>query len=218
MAKRKKLLTSLAITVALIALNLAALNALLASWPSLRLDLTEEGIYSISPATRRILSGLDEDLTITGYFSTRTHPKLAPLIPQIKDLLDEYEALSRGRVKVQIVDPGEDEEAEQEARDRYGVESVPFRLASKYEAGIVNAYFALVVSYADQYVRYGFDDLIEVEPLPDGDIEVRLRNPEYDLTRAIKKSRPRSSRPRAETSLSSRKSIPQVMRPCRSRF
>ena len=28
-------------------------------WPSLRLDLTEEGIYSISPATRRILSGLD---------------------------------------------------------------------------------------------------------------------------------------------------------------
>jgi len=188
MAKRKKLLTSLAITMALITLNLAALNALLASWTSPRLDLTEEGIYSISPATRRILSGLDEDLTITGYFSTRTHPKLAPLIPQIEDLLDEYEALSGGRVKVQIVDPGEDEEVEQEARDRYGVESVPFRLASKYEAGIVNAYFALVVSYGDQYVRYGFDDLIEIEPLPDGDIDVRLRNPEYDLTRAIKKS------------------------------
>jgi ABC-2 type transport system permease protein len=188
MAERKKLLTSLVITMALIALNLAALNALLASWPSLRLDLTEEGIYSISPATRRILTGLDEDLTITGYFSTRTHPKLAPLIPRIKDLLDEYEALSRGRVKVQIVDPGEDEEVEEEAKDRYGVESVPFRLASKYEAGIVNAYFALVVKYGDQYVRYGFDDLIEIEPLPDGDVEVRLRNLEYDLTRAIKKS------------------------------
>ena len=36
-------------------------------------------------------------------------------------------------------------------------------------------------------MRYGLADLIEVEPLPDGDIEVRLRNLEYDLTRAIKK-------------------------------
>src|SRR5262249_54041508 len=50
-----------------------------------------------------------------------------------------------------------------------------------------NAYFALVVKYGDQYVRYGFDDLIEVEPLPDGEIDVRLHNLEYDLTRAIKK-------------------------------
>jgi ABC-2 type transport system permease protein len=67
------------------------------------------------------------------------------------------------------------------------VRSTPFRLASKYEAAIVNAYFALVVKYGDQYVRYGFEDLIEVEATPDGDIDVRLRNPEYDLTRAVKK-------------------------------
>ncbi len=67
------------------------------------------------------------------------------------------------------------------------MQSTPFRLASKYESGIVNAYFAIVVKYGDQYVRYGFDDLIEVEPLPDGDVDVRLRNLEYDLTRAIKK-------------------------------
>ena len=58
---------------------------------------------------------------------------------------------------------------------------------TKYESAIVNAYFSVVVQYADQYVRYGFDDLIVVEPTPDGDIDVRLRNLEYDLTRAIKK-------------------------------
>ena len=64
---------------------------------------------------------------------------------------------------------------------------MPFRLESKYESGIVNAFFALVVKYGDQYVRYGFEDLIRVDPTPDGDIDVRLRNLEYDLTRAIKK-------------------------------
>jgi ABC-2 type transport system permease protein len=187
MADRRKLLTSLALTMALIALNLVVFNVLLAKVTTARIDLTEDRMYSISPATRRILEGLDEDVTITGYFSTRTHPKLAPLVPSIEDLLAEYEALSDGRVRVEIVDPVEDDEIEQEANDRYGVQSTPFRLTSKYEAGIVNAYFALVVKFGDQYVRYGFDDLIEIEPTPDGDVDVKLRNLEYDLTRAIKK-------------------------------
>ncbi len=157
---RRKLLTSLALTLALIALNVVVFNVLLASWPSMRIDITEDGVYSISPATRRILSSLDEDVLIAGYFSKRTHPKLSPLVPSIKALLAEYEALSGGRVRVEIIDPGEDEEAEQEANDRFGVQSTPFRLASKYEVGIVNAYFALVIRFGDQYVRYGFDDLI----------------------------------------------------------
>jgi ABC-2 type transport system permease protein len=187
MADRKQRLTSLALTLALVGLNLIALNVLLSGWSSARLDLTEEGLYSISPSTRRILDGLDEEVTIYGYFSKRTHEKLAPLVPEITDLLDEYRAVSRGKVHVEIFDPSEDDDVAQEAADRYGIQSTPFRLASKYETGIVNAYFALVIKYGDQYERYGFQDLIKVEPMPDGDFEVKLRNLEYDLTRAIKK-------------------------------
>ncbi|UCF66862.1 MAG: Gldg family protein [Acidobacteriota bacterium] len=183
----KKRSLSLTVTLGLIALNLVAFNYLIAGWTTARVDLTEEGLYSISPATRRLLGSLDDELTIYGYFSKRTHPKLSPLVPEIVDLLDEYRAISRDRVYVELIDPGENEAAEQEAADRFGVQSTPFRLASKYESGIVNAYFALVIRYGDQYVRYGFDDLIEIEPTPDGDIDVRLRNLEYDLTRAIKK-------------------------------
>jgi len=187
MAAPRSRFTTLAWTLALVGLNLVALNLLLARWRAPRLDLTDDRRYSISSATERLLSGLEEELLVYGFFSDRTHPKLAPLVPQISDLLDEYSAISGGRVQVAIVDPREDEQLEQEATDRYGVQSTPFRLASKYESGIVNAYFAIVVKYGDQYVRYGFDDLIEVEPLPDGDVDVRLRNLEYDLTRAIKK-------------------------------
>lgn len=187
MAERKKWLVNLSITVALVALNLIALNYLVAGWSAARIDLTSERLYSISPATKRILTNLDEDLTVYGYFSQRTHPKLQPLIPEIVDLLEEYRAVSRGKVHVEIADPSQDKDVEQEASDRYGVQSTPFRLASKYESAIVNAYFSLVIKYGDQYVRYGFEELIQVEPTPDGDIDVKLRNLEYDLTRAIKK-------------------------------
>jgi len=185
--QRSKLRWSLALTLLLVALNLVAFNALLAHRTGLRLDLTQEGLYSITPATSRLLASLDDDVLIHGFFSQRTHPKLAPLVPQIEDLLSEYAALSQGRVKYEFLDPSSDKMAEQEANDRFGVNSTPFRLASKYESGIVNAYFAIVIQRGDQYERYGFDELIEVERLPDGDADVRLRNLEYDLTRAIKK-------------------------------
>jgi len=188
MLDRKQRRIALAVTVVLFGLNLVAFNYLISGWSGARLDLTEEGVFSISPATERILGALEENVTIHGFFSGRTHPKLSPLVPQIIDLLDEYRAVSGGRVVVEIVDPGENEAAEEEAADRFGVRSTPFQLASKYETGIVNAYFALVVQFGDQYVRYGFQDLIEVEMLADGDIDVRLRNLEYDLTRAIKKT------------------------------
>ena len=175
------------LTVALVGLNLVALNVLLDSTGRMRLDLTEDRLYSVSPATRAILRSLDDTVTVIGYFSERTHPKLAPLVPQIEDTLAELAAVSGGRLQYEIIDPGADEQAEEEATGRYGVRSTPFRLASKFETGIVNAYFALVVKFGDQYVRYGFEDLIAIEPLPDGDVDVRLRNLEYDIARAIRK-------------------------------
>ena len=129
MADNQQRKTSLILTVLLVGLNLVALNYLISGWSGARLDLTEEGVFSISPSTRRILNSLDEDLTIYAYFSDRTHPKLAPLVPQIVDLLEEYRSVSGGRVGLEIIDPGEDEDAEQEAADRFGVRSTPFQLS-----------------------------------------------------------------------------------------
>ena len=102
----KKRLVSTALTLALLGLNLLAFNVLVSSWSGARLDLTQDRIYSTSAATERILASLDDNLLIRGYFSKRTHPKLAPLIPEIVDLLDEYRALSGGRLQVEIIDPG----------------------------------------------------------------------------------------------------------------
>src|SRR5262245_20603916 len=151
MPSKRERLTHQLVTLGLVAANLVAFNAIISPLASARLDLTRDQAFSISPATRRLLGSLEDDLYIYGYFSKRTHPKLAPLVPQIEDLLEEYRALARRHVHVEIIDPGENDRLEQEANERFGVTSTPFRLASKYESGIVNAYFALVVQYGDQY-------------------------------------------------------------------
>jgi ABC-2 type transport system permease protein len=88
---------------------------------------------------------------------------------------------------VEIVDPQQDEEIEAEANQAYGIRPTPFRIAERYESGIVNSYFDILVRYGDQFVTLGFDDLIEIEPRGANDFDVRLRNLEYDLTRSIKK-------------------------------
>ena len=92
-------------TFALIAANLIAFNVLISSWSTARLDMTRDRLFSISPATKRLVTSLEDDLWITGYFSDRTHPKLSPLIPEMADLLEEYAALSSGRIHVQLLDP-----------------------------------------------------------------------------------------------------------------
>ena len=151
------------------------------------MDLTQGRIYTLSDATRGYLAELREPLLVRGYFSASTHPLLAPLVPQLRDLLAEYAVAGRGRVRVEFVDPHDDPAVEQEAASRYGIRPVPFQTATKYQAAVVNSYFDVLVSYGDQYQVLGFRDLIDVKARSEGDFEVALKNPEYDITRAIRK-------------------------------
>lgn len=176
------------LAVALIAANSIALVVWLAPIRSLRIDLTSEGAYSLSPATEKIAASLDETLLIRGYFSDKTHPKLAPLVPQIRDLLDEYRLAGRGNVRIEFVDPSESDDAKREAKERFGIDPTPLRFASKNEKSVINAYFALAIEYGDQHAVLGLGDLITVRVLDIGDVEITLRNLEYQLTKTIKKT------------------------------
>ena len=171
----------------LLAANLLVGNLWLNSLSSLRLDVTQGRIYSISEATRSYLRQLREPLLIQGYFSAKTHPLLAPLVPRMRDLLAEYEVAGGGNVKVRIIDPAEDPELEDEANTKYGIRPVPFQVADRYQSSLVNSYFDVLLSYGDEYEVLGFRDLIEIKVAGEADLDVQLRNPEYDITRSIKK-------------------------------
>ncbi|MEA2084794.1 MAG: Gldg family protein [Thermodesulfobacteriota bacterium] len=175
------------LTVALIGANLTAANIWFNPIHTVRADLTENREYSISGSTKDLISNLTEPLILSGYFSEKTHPLLAPLVPRIKDLMEEYGVASGGRVEVSFVDPKFDEELEAEANQQFGIKPVPFQVAGRYEASVVSSYFNILIKYGDQYVTLGFNDLIEIKHRKDGQLDVGLRNLEYDLTKSIKK-------------------------------
>lgn len=182
----KKRWASRWMTVGLAGLNVIGGNFWLAPVTAARADLTEEGLYSVSDATERILSGLAEPLIISGYFSEKTHPLLAPLVPRIRDFLTEYEVRGRGQVKVSFEDPNKDEELEEEIAELYDIKPVPFRVSARHEESVVNSYFHILIRYGDQHQSLSFDDLIEIYADEAG-VDVKLRNLEYDITRSIKK-------------------------------
>jgi len=171
----------------LTAANFIAANLWLSSITWARADITENRMYSLSEATVQQLAKLHEPLLIRGYFSAKTHPLLAPLVPQLQDLLQEYAVAAQGRARVEFIDPTRDTEAEEEAAARYGIRPVPFQTADRYQAAVVSSYFDIVIAYGDQHETLGFRDLIEVKMRGERDLDVVLKNPEYAITRAIRK-------------------------------
>ena len=175
------------IAVVLTLANLVAANFWLQPISWARLDITRDQMYSLSEATERYLSQLQEPLLIRGYFSAKTHPLLAPLVPRIHDLLEEYAELGRGKVRVEFVDPHKNQALEEEAASKYGIRPIPFQIASRHQSGVVNSYFHIVVSYADQTETLNFEELTEFKAGSSENLEVALKNPEYSITSSIKK-------------------------------
>ncbi len=176
------------LTSALIVVNMVLTNV----WvfplhaQALRLDLTESRQYTLSQTTRDLLNNLQEPLLVRGYFSERTHPLLAPLVPPIRDMLREYDVASGDKMDLEIIDPAEHPELEAEANQTYGIRPRPFQVSGRYEQSVINSYFDILIRYGDQHVVLTFGDLIEVQS-SGGGVDIRLRNLEYDLTSAIRK-------------------------------
>lgn len=153
-----------------------------------RIDLTEGRLYSISTPTRQVLNRLQEPLLIRGYFSNRTHPLLAPLVPELRDLIREYALATERPVKIEFIDPAENADMEREANERFGIHPTPFQVSDRHQATLVNSYFQVLVQYGNQHQVLGFTDLVELRSGVAGRSEAVLRNPEYDLTRAIREA------------------------------
>lgn len=173
--------------VGLVAANVVMLNVWMAPVNRARVDLTANGDYTVSQVTREVLRGLDEPLTIRALVSERTHPALAPLLPQLRDMLQEYEIYGNGSVSVSFEDPNSDEDLEVEINEQYSIRPIPLSVADRHSQSIVNAYFHVLITYGDQFEVLSFQDLIEVRQDAVEGLQVSFQRLEYDLTRTIRK-------------------------------
>ena len=107
--------------VALLAI-LAAVNVIVGS-VRLRVDLTQEKLYTLSAGTRRMLKALDRPVTLKLFFNSSTPevpPQLKNYAREVEDLLKEYRMAGGRRIQVEKYDPKPDSDAEELAQ-RYGL-------------------------------------------------------------------------------------------------
>jgi ABC-type uncharacterized transport system involved in gliding motility auxiliary subunit len=104
--------------IALAAIIFVALNiAADATFTTTRLDLTENGLYTLSPGTLRTLDQLVEPITLKFFYSKKVAAQYAQInayAGRVRDLLGEYAAHSHGKIIVQEIDaepftPAEDQ-------------------------------------------------------------------------------------------------------------
>lgn len=114
--------------VALAAVLMVAVNLLAGTLaPGARVDLTAQGLYTLSDGTRRILADLPEPVTLDFYYSARALrelPQVRTYAERVEALLREYARRSGGRITLRVIDPEPFSQAE-DAAVQAGVRAIP---------------------------------------------------------------------------------------------
>lgn len=104
-----------------------------------RLDLTEDGLYTISDGTKEILKSLKEPVVLTYFFSesvARDYPDLFVYGRRIRDMLKEYAAIAGDRLRLEIVEPEPFSEEEDRAVAA-GLQGIPTASGEQIFMGLV---------------------------------------------------------------------------------
>jgi gliding-associated putative ABC transporter substrate-binding component GldG len=113
-----------------------------------RIDLTQNKIYSLSDGTLNIINSFDGEVAIDVFFSENLPPDIIPISQDVKDVFEEYERFSNGKVKINIRNP-RDESFETEATD-YGIPEVQFSEFSQDKFEIATGFVGISISYNDE--------------------------------------------------------------------
>jgi len=100
---------------------------------SVRLDLTENGLYSVSDGTREVIADLEEPVNLYFFFSEKASKDLTALraySQRVREMLEEYQLLAGSKINLHIVDPEPFSEQEDQAAE-FGLQSVPVNQAGE---------------------------------------------------------------------------------------
>ncbi|MCB2109297.1 MAG: Gldg family protein [Rhodobacteraceae bacterium] len=159
------------IAVAVAAVLFVAANIISNTWfGTVRLDVTEGGVYTLSDQVKPVFENIEEPIIVRVYFSAAlgaVSPRHAIYYQRIRDLLTQYADLAHGKIKAEYYDPEPFSDVEDRAVG-FGLQAVP--LGQSGEVG----YFGLAATNStdDQQV------------IPFFNLE-RERFLEYDLAKLI---------------------------------
>lgn len=113
----------IAVAAIVIGINMFA-DARLAN---VHVDLTRGHLYTLSDGTRKVLAGLKEPVTLRMFYSRKlgaTVPVYGTYADHVREMLQNYAAVSGGKVKLEFYDPEPFSDTEDRAM-AYGLQGVP---------------------------------------------------------------------------------------------
>lgn len=143
-----------------------------ASVTHLRLDWTEDKIYTLSESTQTVLAGLDEPVMIRAYVTSGLPQPYGRLRRFIEDMLLAYHEAGGGNIGYEVVDPASDPNVAA-SLVAMNIPKVRVQVIEDDQAQVKQGYLAVVIEYLDSK-----------ETIPVVQSEAGF---EYLLTRKIKK-------------------------------
>ena len=113
--------------LASLAVSLLVAVGLISALPSLRIDLTEDSLYSLAEGTRNIVGNLEEPIELLFFYSesaSEDQPQIRSYGTRVQELLNEIVLASDGKLELSVVDP-EPFSEEEDLATQYGVQPVP---------------------------------------------------------------------------------------------
>lgn len=95
--------------------------------PRARIDLTQQHLYTLSGGTVSVLRGLQDPVTLRLFYSRRLGaavPAYGSYAERVRAMLEEYVAVSGGKVRLEVLDPEPFSETEDRAL-AFGMQGVP---------------------------------------------------------------------------------------------
>ena len=158
---------SAVINIVLVFIIVVAVNVIASKW-FFRLDVTENSLYTLSEASRKVVGGINEPITLKYYF-TRSAESL-PLHykifgTKVEELLREYEAENEEMIALEIYDPKPDSDEEEWAK-KYGLNNVGLNQGESLIIGLVGVRedremnIPLLDARREQFLEYDITQLI----------------------------------------------------------
>ncbi|QQR89996.1 MAG: GldG family protein [Myxococcales bacterium] len=142
--KHSKAARESALFLAIVAASLVLLNVL-GTFVYGRVDLTEKDMFSLSKGSKNLANRLKDRLEIRAYFTKDLPYPYNALERYSRDILEEYEAASDGKIHVRYITPETDEEKEDAQRD--GVQQIPTPDLREDRIGEVQAFRGMSFHY-----------------------------------------------------------------------
>jgi len=165
----KKLNTSSILSIVFLLGILVMVNAIGIRY-FMRADFTSAKMYSLSKASKDIVSGVEDKILVKAYFSPNLPGQYAGVERYLRDMLEEYRSYSRGHLDYEFIDPGNEKALEEEALS-FQIQPRQFRSIVKDKIEVIKGYTGAVFIYGDKK---------ETIPVID-----QVGNLEYEITSLI---------------------------------